>query len=390
MSHRLSVAVPLVALALLSGCASSVPDAERGQRVVVRGDLTPEDERGAYGEAVDRIATLTWAPGETLRVWMESEVFDTVLRVDVAGERGGYENDDDATMDSDAAYASYIDETNTTRERLDIEILAMAYDEGEYGPYLLWYQILPRGAGSPAPPAPPAPPGPEPLAHTSDHVGRIGPGTPGPDGSVDFHADVYTITLREDEGVHVRVTSDDFEPRLRVLRSGGAPIDGSGPITAEGWTDVSLIEPGAYTLHVGTRPDGGEGAYAITVLPTEADVFLTERFVPNGRMFQGELDALDDFVVITPEGVQREADTHDIVLRAGQELSLQLQSSDFDTYLVVKRGDEILASNDDFRGMTHTSVIGDFVAPTTGTYTVVVASYDEGGRGRYFLSGRVD
>ena len=153
---------------------------------------------------------------------------------------------------------------------------------------------------------------------------------------------------------------------------------------------MTLLDPGEYFLLVGSTTRSPLGAYELSIRPTEPGLFLTERFVLNERTFRGEIDNFDDYVVITEDGDEREADTHDVELRAGQVLSLNLLSSDFDPVLVLKRGDAIIAFNDDFQGLQNNSQIRDLTIPVTGTYTIVVAAYDETGSGTYFLDGRAD
>ncbi|MFL2545797.1 MAG: pre-peptidase C-terminal domain-containing protein [Candidatus Rariloculaceae bacterium] len=70
--------------------------------------------------------------------------------------------------------------------------------------------------------------------------------------------------------------------------------------------------------------------------------------------------------------------------RSGQEAVVDLRSDDFDPYLIVilPSGDQL--DNDDFEGDTSRSLIS-LVAEESGTYDVIVTSYQEGETGGYSL-----
>ena len=68
---------------------------------------------------------------------------------------------------------------------------------------------------------------------------------------------------------------------------------------------------------------------------------------------------------------------------AGQEVRIQLESSDFDTYLIlIGPDDQPLAENDDRnRGDTNSELVLNL--PATGTYRIVANAFDSRGRGDY-------
>jgi hypothetical protein len=77
--------------------------------------------------------------------------------------------------------------------------------------------------------------------------------------------------------------------------------------------------------------------------------------------------------------------------RAGDRVTIDLTSQQFDTYLLVRcdRDSSVEFDNDDLQDDTgHSQII--FEAPTTGTYTIGVTSYAPRETGRYELSIRVD
>lgn len=76
---------------------------------------------------------------------------------------------------------------------------------------------------------------------------------------------------------------------------------------------------------------------------------------------------------------------HTFFGEAGKKVKILLESSDFDTYLALfNPQDELLEENDDIdETNTNSQII--ITLPETGTYRVIVNSYDATGRGRYQL-----
>ncbi|TAE98932.1 MAG: tetratricopeptide repeat protein [Oscillatoriales cyanobacterium] len=79
---------------------------------------------------------------------------------------------------------------------------------------------------------------------------------------------------------------------------------------------------------------------------------------------------------------------HTFVGRAGQSVTITLESSDFDTFVALFSGDgKKLAENDDISRSNTNSAL-TFTLPASGRYTVVVNAYKKGERGRYNLTIR--
>ncbi|MGJ3251897.1 MAG: PPC domain-containing protein [Elainellaceae cyanobacterium] len=71
--------------------------------------------------------------------------------------------------------------------------------------------------------------------------------------------------------------------------------------------------------------------------------------------------------------------------RAGQQITISLESSDFDTYLILLGpNNEVLAQNDDVSATNLNSSL-TVTLPSNGTYRVIANSYSSGDRGRYTL-----
>ena len=69
----------------------------------------------------------------------------------------------------------------------------------------------------------------------------------------------------------------------------------------------------------------------------------------------------------------------------GQQITISLESSEFDTYLAVFTPDnELLQEHDDIDQNNSNSQI-TMTLPKTGTYRVIVNAYDSKGKGKYLL-----
>ncbi|PSB54014.1 hypothetical protein C7B67_00735 [filamentous cyanobacterium Phorm 6] len=74
--------------------------------------------------------------------------------------------------------------------------------------------------------------------------------------------------------------------------------------------------------------------------------------------------------------------------RAGQSVTISVESRDFDTLVALFSPDEkLLAKNDDISRSNTNSAL-TFTLPASGRYTVVVNAYKKGERGRYNLTVR--
>lgn len=70
-------------------------------------------------------------------------------------------------------------------------------------------------------------------------------------------------------------------------------------------------------------------------------------------------------------------------LAAGEAVTVTMRSVEFDTYLLVLRDEEILASNDDWGEGTDSRIT--FTAPSAGTYVFRANSYEAGATGMFSL-----
>ncbi|HBK21904.1 MAG TPA: peptidase, partial [Planktothrix sp. UBA10369] len=71
--------------------------------------------------------------------------------------------------------------------------------------------------------------------------------------------------------------------------------------------------------------------------------------------------------------------------KEGQQITISLESSAFDTYVALFNSDnELLQEHDDISQTNSNSEI-TITLPKTGTYRVIVNAYDSKGKGKYLL-----
>ena len=94
----------------------------------------------------------------------------------------------------------------------------------------------------------------------------------------------------------------------------------------------------------------------------------------------GELSA-GDFVLEVDNSLY---DVYEFSGQQGQTVVISMTSDDFDTYLGLLGPDgSVVAENDDSNGTTDSQITVSL--PSSGTYTVIANSYDDTGRGSYYL-----
>ena len=133
---------------------------------------------------------------------------------------------------------------------------------------------------------------------------------------------------------------------------------------------------------------GFMGVVAVTPLPTvgqttiseeqpESDLEDTQKSLVNG-ILDGDSDTFEDGSYFN---------SHTFVGKAGETITIEVSSSEFDSYLIVLDPEEkkIVENNDGGEGNQAKVTL---TLPASGTYTVIVNSYKQEERGSYQLSWR--
>jgi len=199
--------------------------------------------------------------------------------------------------------------------------------------------------------------------------------------SLEHFADDFTFTGNAGEMVVIDLVSEVLDGFLSLYDPEGNLVaynDNFGS-TYHSYINHTLASSGTYTIEVTSAMPGETGQYNITLLGSTGGV--PDRSVT--AITYG--DTLEDFLTVT-DGVSRLetsnfADDYKFDANAGDSVSIDLTSNEFDTYLYLydPQGN-LVAQNDDF-GSTSRSYIWHRLS-SGGPYTIEVTSYG-GSIGQY-------
>ena len=227
---------------------------------------------------------------------------------------------------------------------------------------------------------------PEPLAFNTPVVGRLEEG----DNVLQIDNSFFDAYIFEGEAgqqVTILMESNDIDPYLILLGPSGefaAEDDDSGG-NFNAAIDLRLPESGTYLLLANSYQAGESGTYQLAA-QTQGGNVVDRRPVPpptTGLILEerGELSHGD--TVLPADGSLY--DRYQFFGQAGQEVTIDLESVEFDTYLIlVDDSDNSIAQNDDIvQGNTNSRIV--VTLPQTGNYSIIVNAFDSTGRGRYVL-----
>jgi hypothetical protein len=359
-----------------------------------QGTLAQGDQRLNSGEFVDRL-TFNWPVGAQIRLRLESSQFDPYLIV--RAPSGSQQDNDDFTPSDRNSQLDY-----TVREAGQHTVMITSYRPGETGAY-----TLNIGGGGGAGAAQPAPGQPQPTPAQPGNVGAQtvagslaqGDGTRS---SGEF-ADNFTFNWPAGAAVRLETTSSDFDTFLIVRSPSGAQQQNDDGIqgTTNSALDLVTTEAGQYTVTVSSYRTGETGAYQLSVRapggggaqpqPTPVQPQPVPGVQPQpqpnpvqpgnarAREVTGTL-ARGDRTLQAGEFV----DQHTLQFRPGEAVRLRLESSSFDTYLIVRSPSGRQHDNDDLvSGNTNSGV--DIPSAEAGNYQVMVTSYRAAETGPYTL-----
>ncbi len=215
-----------------------------------------------------------------------------------------------------------------------------------------------------------------PLTNGALHIGEILRG--------DLDVWTFTATAGERIAVHAGKTAetDDFRPWLRLYAPNGSVLASTSGVTAAVIDGAVAPVTGTYLVLVASFDSGfdGVGTYRLTIAQTQGSVtvsagdqggLLTNGAIHTGEILRGDLDVWS-FTATAGE-------------RIGVNVGEVTETDDFRPWLrLYAPNGSVLASTS---GVT-AAVIDGAVAPVTGTYLVLVASFDSGfdGAGTYRLT----
>ncbi len=197
---------------------------------------------------------------------------------------------------------------------------------------------------------------------------------------------LWTLQGRAGQRLVIDLMSSDFDAYL-VLRDDDGRMMGSDDDSGEGQNarlHAVLPRNGAYRVIATAVGSSARGRYTLAVAGWEApDAPAAGRSaaIAVGETKDGILEPGDE---ISPDGPYQDRWTFDA--RAGARLTVQMRSSDLDSYLVVLGPDgKMLGSDDDGAGGRDAAV--SLRAAAQGRYTILATSFgDEPATGAYRVS----
>lgn len=197
------------------------------------------------------------------------------------------------------------------------------------------------------------------------------------------YADIYTFQGSPGQHVTVDLTSDVFDTYV-ILRGPAEDREENDDTDRPGHSmvEMNLTESGDYAVIVTSYAVGETGPYTLRIEQggaTAAGTSDVTRLEP-GRTVTGRLEPGDGQL----EGNEYR-DLYAFDGSAGQTISLEMSSSDIDTYLAIitPSGEDV--QNDDWEGSTDVSRI-EMTLREAGRYRVVATSYSAEETGTYTLT----
>jgi S1-C subfamily serine protease len=190
----------------------------------------------------------------------------------------------------------------------------------------------------------------------------------------------YIFEGRSGQQVVIDMQSSTFNPYLILLTSSGTPLAQDG---RDGMPNsrlsVTLPDDGTYIILANSFAPGEMGDYRLELAAATSAVRSNEPLLRTEGWLGQDSRTLQDGSLY---------EEHTFQGTAGQTVTITLESSEFDTYLILlDPNNQVIGENDDASPSTLNSAL-TVTLPLTGTYRVITNAYDSSGRGRYLLTVR--
>jgi hypothetical protein len=188
------------------------------------------------------------------------------------------------------------------------------------------------------------------------------------------YVDTYTFQGTAGSSAVIDLRSADFDTYLVVEAPSGEQFtnDDYEGSTERSLLSLDLTESGEYTVSATSYEGGVTGAYTL-------DMSTDLQSAPVDMQNTGNLASGDSTF---SDGEYYDAYTFEG--QPGQSLTIDLNSDDFDTYLVLETPDGQKEANDDADSTAHSQIVTTL--SQLGTYTVYVTSYGASETGDYVVS----
>jgi hypothetical protein len=290
--------------------------------------------------------------GDRIAVDMRSDAFDTYLIVESPSGQT-WENDD---WQGDTSW-SHLDIIGDAAGQWTI--YATSFSPSSTGAYTGSVDVVSIGGNDDGGEG-------DPFSGRLDRDDETRPGTG------EFY-DERTFEVEAGQQIMVDMHSSDFDTYVIIESPSGerwSNDDWQGDMT---WSHLEVVADvsGQWRLVTTSFQPGEYGDY------TGQLAIAAGRTGGGTYPFAGELDASDP----TLEGSGEYFEVHTFRAQAGQEIIVDMQSDEFDTYLILESPSGQTWSNDDY-GTTRRSYIRT-VADQSGNWRVIATSYSRGSTGSY-------
>ena len=343
---------------LNQGQITFVGNADDGD--VERNRLEAGDDTLSSGEYRDDF-TFEGQPGQQAIVDLRSTEFDPYLIV-LAPSGEQFDNDDYEGDIARSLLALDLTESGT------YEVIVTSYSEGETGAYTLQMDVDDAGA----------------IERARRETGTLADGDTVLDGGE--YLDTFEFEARPGQRVTIDLASNDFDAYLILSDPiGGQEENDDGADSTDSTLAMDITESGTYRVGVTSYEAGETGDYELSIeLSDLADSQIQgNRDVETltvGGPARGSLASGDQQL--------ETGEYQDIYVfdgSAGQNVTIELTSTDFDTYVALMTPSGDVIENDDYEGSTSRSLL-ELDLAETGRYRVVATSYAVDEVGDYLLS----
>ena len=227
---------------------------------------------------------------------------------------------------------------------------------------------------------------------------------------VDEYAEVWEFAANEGQSYTIDVMSSEFDTYMWLVGPGmDGPLsddDMGGACNAR--IELTAPSTGTYRVIATTFASGITGSYSVRVT-RGTGVPIDDGVCPGFDDFEGEVggfadwnaavaavvpefDEIESGDVVTEELTDNDYPTevgtlaraYVLSARAGEEFTVELESEDFDTYLVIHSTllEDIIEDDD---GLGNLNSAATFTAPASGDYKIIVSSFASSSTGEFTL-----
>ncbi len=190
--------------------------------------------------------------------------------------------------------------------------------------------------------------------------------------------DVYSFQASAGEEVAVDLRSNDFDPFLILLSPSERDTQNDDYENSSSHSRIEKVldESGEWTVMVTSYEPGETGAYNVTITTSGSAAVAS-----GGSRYESGTLAGGDYELSSGEYY----DSYSFNGSAGEQIVIDLRSSEFDPYLMLITPAEEQFENDDHEGDASRSMIA-MSLPESGQYEIIITTYKPGESGSYDLS----